>query len=352
MKISIASSSFSDGDAISEDAFGMFKILSQFAEVRLFAKAWNCSSHKIYPIEESFGFAKGQKDFFIYCYSEYDPVFLRNLNLISSQKILRYYSITPEIYFRKWNPEIAKNLKEAKESLVEVVSFFQSVVSISKYSNKEILDLKKNLQTHILFPFMNTNWLANLDVGHLELKKKEEIDLLAVGRIAPNKNLEFLIDVLSILNTNPKKKFNLKIVGSIPEGLKNYYESLEERISKKKQGTQVQFLGKLAPSELKKLYLSSELYLSASLHEGFGIPALEAIHFSLPIFVLSNAAVSEVLPFPKYLATGKSSASSFAAGVKKILNSSRFSMNFPAQKFLHQNYSEYQFSKTLRSIIK
>lgn len=57
--------------------------------------------------------------------------------------------------------------------------------------------------------------------------------------------------------------------------------------------------GRLSEQDLPLLYSAARLFVSASLHEGFGFPPLEAMHRGCPVLVADHTAFREVLPKPE-----------------------------------------------------
>ncbi len=57
----------------------------------------------------------------------------------------------------------------------------------------------------------------------------------------------------------------------------------------------VRFLGFVSDAQLAWLYATSNLFVFASLDEGFGMPALEALHFGAPVLVSDIPVFREIL---------------------------------------------------------
>ena len=120
-----------------------------------------------------------------------------------------------------------------------------------------------------------------------ELKKKYHIKknnftLIFVGRIAEEKNIPFLIDVMHDLI---KEKPNLKllIIGDGPD--KEKYEELS-----KQQGTEknIIFTGKVEWEEIPKYYHIGSAFISASTTETQGLTIIEAMAASLPALCIDD----------------------------------------------------------------
>ncbi len=100
---------------------------------------------------------------------------------------------------------------------------------------------------------------------------KDDFVMIFVGRLAQEKNVEFLLDVMKDLK---KKYANIKllIVGSGPDREK--YEAIVERAKLKDT---VVFTGKVAYEDMPLYYQLADLFLTASTSETQGLTVVEAM---------------------------------------------------------------------------
>ena len=101
--------------------------------------------------------------------------------------------------------------------------------------------------------------------------KKDDFVILTVGRIAKEKNIEFLINAHKKLFKKCKKA-KLVIVGDGP-GLKDLYEL----VHKHKLEKSVIFTGKVPWDVISKYYLISDVFTTASKSETQGLTVIEAM---------------------------------------------------------------------------
>jgi len=78
------------------------------------------------------------------------------------------------------------------------------------------------------------------------------------------------------------------------------------------------FLGRLADEDLAAAYRSADLFVSASLYEGFGLPALEAMACGCPVVALTAGTVPEVLEGAA-LGVVEKDPDAFASAVRSVL---------------------------------
>jgi len=135
---------------------------------------------------------------------------------------------------------------------------------------------------------------------------------ISVGRLVRRKGYEYAIRALSIL---PSASFHYFIIGDGPEeaDLKNLAITLGLENS-------ITFLG-YVPDEMKFQYLAvSDIFLLPSIHEGFGICLLEAMHCGLPIVSTDNGGQTDILKnrVNALLVTGNDS-DVFAVKIQELL---------------------------------
>jgi glycosyltransferase involved in cell wall biosynthesis len=103
--------------------------------------------------------------------------------------------------------------------------------------------------------------------------EEDQFVLVTVGRLIPRKGLDQLIGIVSQLDD---PRFRLVVVGEGPE---------REALEAKARGAAgaVRFAGFVSEERKWQILAASDLYVSTSLHEGFGIVFLEAMVNGLPV---------------------------------------------------------------------
>ena len=115
------------------------------------------------------------------------------------------------------------------------------------------------------------------------------IKLITVGRLAPWKNVDSIIEAVHLLK-NQDLKINLIIVGSGPEDL-----NLKKQVNNLNLTNEVIFTGQKKYSDLKEYYKSADIYIQASGYEGLPHVLLEAINFDLAIISTPIGGTNEIL---------------------------------------------------------
>ena len=122
-------------------------------------------------------------------------------------------------------------------------------------------------------------------IGKLKEKigiKKEDINLIFVGRLGLEKSVDFLINNhKNIVKKHPN--CNLIIIGDGPER-----ENLEKLVKKNKLENNVFFTGKVPLSDIGMYYHLGSIFVTASKTETQGLTVLEALAASLPVVAIKD----------------------------------------------------------------
>ena len=115
------------------------------------------------------------------------------------------------------------------------------------------------------------------------------IKLITVGRLAPWKNVDSIIEAMYLLKKEDLK-INLIIVGSGPQEL-----DLKKQVDNLNLSNEVIFTGQKKYLELEEYYKSADIYIQASGYEGLPHVLLEAINFDLTIISTPIGGTNEIL---------------------------------------------------------
>lgn len=119
--------------------------------------------------------------------------------------------------------------------------------------------------------------------------------LMYTGGIDYRKNIEGLIEAFALLPSSIREQYQLAIICKIHDDDRQRLESLVLRSGLKK--TDVVFTGFVAENDLVALYNSATLFVFPSLHEGFGLPVLEAMSCGIPVIGSNSSSIPEVIGF-------------------------------------------------------
>lgn len=212
-----------------------------------------------------------------------------NYNILNKNKniILVYHNITPPKFF--WNTDPLVSVRSILGRVqLRMMRKKNRWITMSDYNVKELQDT--GFKNVILCPNIISKRTNKL------LPKAKEISLLYVGRISPNKNCIFLLEQVEKVANSLSRPVNLMIVGSVKNGCRygiSFLKKYELLLSH--PYLRINWVKDIQDDELSCLYQESWLYLSTSLHEGFGVPACESIANGTPAIYLKCGGQESVL---------------------------------------------------------
>lgn len=112
--------------------------------------------------------------------------------------------------------------------------------------------------------------------------KKNDFVVVFVGRMAQEKNIEFL---LRMMTYTKNKNIKLMLIGDGPD--KKKYEQLSESLNLNKY---VKFVGRVAWEDMPYYYHAADVSVTASLTETQGLTVIESMASSLPAICIEDEA--------------------------------------------------------------
>jgi len=124
------------------------------------------------------------------------------------------------------------------------------------------------------------------------LRARGEVNILFVGRLAPNKFQERVMAVFDYYHSRINRRSRLHLVGDA-SGNPGYAEQLEMFRTRLASGDAIELPGKVNDLDLQAYYHAADLFLCLSEHEGFGLPPLIAAAHGVPVLARAAAALPE-----------------------------------------------------------
>ncbi len=113
---------------------------------------------------------------------------------------------------------------------------------------------------------------------------------LFVGTLERKKNLPVLAKAFDIFLAKYKLDMDLVIAGKIDP----HYPEIKDQILDIANSNRVVLTGFVDNADQAALYSGAYAFITASLHEGFGLPGLEAMSYGLPVLASNTAVFNEV----------------------------------------------------------
>jgi glycosyltransferase involved in cell wall biosynthesis len=208
------------------------------------------------------------------------------------------YDLIPLIYRSTYlaNPSVEKWY----ENRIGSIKRAELLLAISQSSRGEAIE-------HLGFPpdrALAIGTAANAQFRPVKLTDCEREELWArhgikkpfvmyTGGIDHRKNIEGLIEAFSKLPPAVRKRHQLAVVCSIREEDRPRLQQMAQHAGLKEH--QLILTGFVPEEDLIALYSSCKLFVFPSWHEGFGLPALEAMTCGAPVIASDRSSLPEVI---------------------------------------------------------
>jgi len=213
---------------------------------------------------------------------------------IDCPSVSTLYDAIPLAHPEMANPHF-RNIKNF--ILKRSAKYSDHIITVSNYAAKEIVEYYEIPSRNIsVVPCgIGSSWLEPLnEINWNRTLIKRNIRsgyFLFVGIIQPRKNLDTLIKAHDHLHKSLRQKHPLVVVGRKGWSCDDVIEKLKRKISINEAHW---FNDVNTEIELKHLYAGAMAFVYPSLHEGFGLPLLEAFASGLPAMISSTTSLPEV----------------------------------------------------------
>ncbi|MFI3308057.1 MAG: glycosyltransferase, partial [Mycoplasmatota bacterium] len=207
-------------------------------------------------------------------YEDYTHYITKGYFEKSSKKVLEYLT---KFYCDKTASQLIVPTKKTRDLFVEKYKIQNNVFIVptgievekfhqERYKKQDIIKLKEKMSI-----------------------KEDDFVILFVGRIAKEKNIDFLINCQKDLIKN-NKNIKLVLVGDGPQ-----LEDIKKYINKNNLEDNIIILGKLPWEEVCKIYCVADVFATASKTETQGLTVIEAMAASKPVLAIDDDAFKNVV---------------------------------------------------------
>ena len=232
---------------------------------------------------------------------------------------LMYHNVTPSEHFRRIDPGFAIGLDKARDEMRELRNRFSLVLAASAYSAGELRQYGHK-DVHVLPIGLDVNRLVRIPRKiDLELRLRDKFPagyVVAVAQLLPHKAVEDVVAAVSLVRAVHGERVGLVVVGTRRSGV--YSRALAE-LADRLLGDVVHFTGPIDDAELATYMAVARCYVSASKHEGLGIPLLEAMAMGVPAVVRDAAAVAETAGNAAVVVEPEGGAAEIASAIARVL---------------------------------
>lgn len=286
---------FANGDAISNEAVVLQRVFRDWGfESEIFSEP-----HRILP-----ELRRHARDVAQYVpAARPDDVVLLHLSIgsavnhafrsINCRKAILYHNVTPAHYFELVNRQTARDLARGRSEVALLRDAAGVNLADSRFNASELEEL--GYRDVAVFPLaLDLDRLdGKPDAATLRKFSDGKVNVLFVGRCAPNKRIEDLLRAFAVFHKFVEPNSRLVHVGSFAGTERYYYLLLTQ--ARELGLTTACFEGSVTESRLAAFYRVSHVFLCMSEHEGFCIPLIESMARDIPVLAYAAGAVPETL---------------------------------------------------------
>jgi glycosyltransferase involved in cell wall biosynthesis len=209
--------------------------------------------------------------------------------------VLVYHNVTPARYFHRWDPTFAELLDLGRAEMVDLRHRVVTAIADSTFNAVELETVGYG-DVRVIPPVVDPYRLTRVEprattLNHLEKNLGGEY-LLYVGQLLPHKRPDFLVRAMHMAGTYLGVRPFLLLIGHAR--LPGYTSAIIEQIRELNLAN-VHLVGPVPTEDLAAFYTRAAGVVTASEHEGFCVPLVEAMAFGKPIVARGCGAVPETL---------------------------------------------------------
>jgi glycosyltransferase involved in cell wall biosynthesis len=208
--------------------------------------------------------------------------------------VLVYHNMSPWEGFEPFDPQLAHLLRAGREQLERLRHRVVLAVADSAFNAQELEALGFG-HVPVSPLILDLDALTAGEPDPNTARALAAIDgplMLFVGQVLPHKRPDLLVAAHHVLATYLQPEAHLAIVGAfrLPA-----YAAVVRAFARELNLSTVHLTGRVSRDELVAYYRRADLLVTASEHEGFCVPLLEAMAFGVPIVATASAAIPETL---------------------------------------------------------
>jgi glycosyltransferase involved in cell wall biosynthesis len=232
--------------------------------------------------------------------------------------VLVYHNVTPAHYYDEYDPAFADLLVLGRREIERLRPRVVGAIADSRFNARELEELGYR-DVRVVPPTVNLHRLAHVEPRAETMHTLQALArpiMLSVGQLMPHKRPDFLVQMMCIAESYLGMEGLLFIVGH--QRLERYTRAVHQQVLELNLQN-VRILGAVDENDLAALYRGSHLVVTASEHEGFCLPLLEAMTFEKPIVARACAAIPETVGDAALLLPPEQGPSFYAEAVTETL---------------------------------
>lgn len=205
------------------------------------------------------------------------------------------------------------------------------VITISESTKKAIKKFYKTSDKNIIITPIPPTKPVFKSKEYLEKFKIKNKYILFVSNLEPRKNFINLVKAYEKLPSKTRDSCSLVLVGGKGWKIERQLEYIENL---QKRGVDIVLTGYVSDDERASLYTNASLFVMPSHYEGFGMPILEAMSYSLPT-VISDIPVFHEVAGANSTYFDKDDPNDMAKKINKLLTDEKLSSDLSKKGLAH-----------------
>jgi len=202
--------------------------------------------------------------------------------------VVNYHNVTPPEPYAAWDNAMARHQLLAQTQLRRLATRCSLGIAVSAFNEAELRAAGFG-RTAVVPPAA----IVPIGAGTAPAPPGPFPRWLSVGRLAPNKGVEYAVMALLVARTHHDPGTTLTVVGR--PVVAPYTTALHRFIDDMGLHDAVTFTGLLSDAELAATMATTDVLVVTSQHEGFGVPVLEAMSLGIPVVSNRAGALPEVV---------------------------------------------------------
>ena len=309
------------GDAVTESAIRIRNALRNAVESNIYAFHREPNADQDIGLMEHYPLPshRSPDDIIVYHVSIGEPGITDFVLHRSERLVLVYHNMTPASFFRDVDPVFADLLDAGRRELPTLLDRAEAVIAVSEFNANELRAMGRH-DVVVAAPPLNLRRLLDVEPDPqiqaiLPVAVPGKM-LLFVGQVLPHKRPDLLVAAHHLLVTNDFPDARLVIAG--PSRNKRYANALRRYIDDLALDT-VWFTGGLTDGELAAMYRRADVVVTASEHEGFCVPIVEAFNHDVPVIARDFGAVAETARGAALVLPSDTGARHMAEAMRRVL---------------------------------
>lgn len=233
---------------------------------------------------------------------------------------ISYHNITPASFFDAWDPALADLLRFGRATMPALAARAELAMADSAYNAAELVAAGFS-DVHVAGLIIDAFQLGRVES---ELKVLEAANrrpgptVLHVGQLFPHKRIDIVLQTFAELLARGRPDATLVLAGA--SRLTSYHRAVNQLVVDLGLVGRVVITGSIGQHAMSAHYRTADVLLTASDHEGFCVPLVEAMTFDIPIVARGCGAIPETAGNAAVVLDPGRSAAGIAIAIDAVLD--------------------------------